>query len=199
MPNEDALRRAGRMLRALAESTPESAHQLPAWYERAREFETVLNSDGTLVDAIPRFVWHYLADADIRVRDLAYRGDQQATILEIVNSLEAGRAPDSEVMTPGPNQRVSEATIRVIAGSWFLSAFLWLASVLSKAWFEPPYLRIRQFGFIVTSTIALVALLWLFVVFFRTRPPRATIIASSLMTIPSTVALSLLMLMCYTP
>jgi hypothetical protein len=199
MPNEDALRLAGRTLRALAESTPEDTRQLPAWYERAREFEAVLHSDAALSDAIPHFVWHYLADADIRARDLAYRADQQVAILEIIIALETGRAPECAVVTPSRSQPVSETTIRVLAGSWLLSAFLWLASVLSKPWFEPPYLRIRQFGFIVTSTICLVSLLWLVVVFFRERPPRATIIASSLMALASTVALSLLMLMCYTP
>jgi hypothetical protein len=83
------------MLRELAESTPEDAHALPAWYKHAREFEAVLRSDrGALSDAIPHFVWHYLADADIRARDLAYRADQQATILEIIVALEAGRSPE---------------------------------------------------------------------------------------------------------
>ena len=95
MPNANALRQAGRMLRELAESTPEDARDVPAWYERTREFEAVLRSDGgALSDAIPHFVWHYLADADIRVRDLAYRADQQATILEIIVALEAGRRPE---------------------------------------------------------------------------------------------------------
>ena len=83
------------MLRELAESTPEDVRQLPAWYERAREFESILRSDtGSLSDAIPHFVWHYLADADVRARDAGYRTDQQATILEIIMALEAGRRPD---------------------------------------------------------------------------------------------------------
>ena len=83
------------MLRELAESTPDDVRQLPAWYERAREFEAMLRSDtGALWDAIPHFVWHYLADADIRARDDGYRTDQPATILEIIMTLEAGRRPD---------------------------------------------------------------------------------------------------------
>jgi len=94
MPNANTLRRAGRMLRELAESTPEDARPLPAWYERAREFEAMLRSDAGALDAIPHFVWHYLADADIRARDDAYRTDQQATILEIIIALEAGQRPD---------------------------------------------------------------------------------------------------------
>ena len=94
--NANALRQAGRMLRELAESTPEDTRELPAWYERAREFEAVLQSDrGGLSNAIPHFVWHYLADADIRACDVAYRADQQATILEIIMALEAGRRPES--------------------------------------------------------------------------------------------------------
>ena len=95
MPNTDALRQAGRMLRELAESTPNDRSELPAWYERAREFEAVLRADnGALTDAIPHFVWHYLADAAIRARDLAYRADRQATILGIIADLEAGRQPE---------------------------------------------------------------------------------------------------------
>jgi hypothetical protein len=95
MPNADALRQLGRMLRELAESTPEDARELPAWYERAREFESVLRSDGgALSDAIPHFIWHYLADADIRARDLTYRAEQQVAILEIISALEGGRSPE---------------------------------------------------------------------------------------------------------
>jgi len=95
MPNADALRQVGRMLRDLAESTPESAGELPAWYKRARELESVLRSDsGALSDAIPHCVWHYLADADIRPRDLVYRADQQAAILEIIMALEAGHSSE---------------------------------------------------------------------------------------------------------
>ena len=95
MPNTDALRRVGRALRGLAETTPEHRSELPAWYERAREFQALLRSEsGALSDAIPHLVWHYLADADIRVRDLAYRSDQQATILDIITALEAGRTPE---------------------------------------------------------------------------------------------------------
>ena len=83
------------MLRELAESTPEDARELPAWYARARKFEGTLRSGrGVLSGAIPHFVWHYLADADIRARDLAYRANQQATILEIITALEAGRRPE---------------------------------------------------------------------------------------------------------
>ena len=40
------------MLRELAESAPEDARQLPAWYERAREFEAMLRSDAGVLDAI---------------------------------------------------------------------------------------------------------------------------------------------------
>jgi hypothetical protein len=94
VPNANALRRAGRMLRELAESTPEDARHLPVWYERAREFEAMLRSDTGALSAIPHFVWHYLADADIRARDDAYRTDQQAAILEIIIALEAGRRPE---------------------------------------------------------------------------------------------------------
>jgi len=89
------------MLRELAEATPTDARELRAWYERTREFEALLRSDsGALSDAIPHFVWHYLSDADIRVRDLAYRADQQATILEIIMALEAGRRPECILDSP---------------------------------------------------------------------------------------------------
>ena len=88
-------RQTGHRLRELADSSPTNVSDLPAWYKRASEFEAVLRADGgALSDSIPHFVWHYLADADIRARDLAYRADQQAAILEIIIALEAGRRPE---------------------------------------------------------------------------------------------------------
>jgi hypothetical protein len=97
------------------------------------------------------------------------------------------------------SQRIPQRTFRVLAGAWLLSFAIWFAAVLSKPWFEPPFLAIRRFGFAVTSTICLASLLWLLIAFVRERPNRSTAIGSSLAAIASAVALSLLMLMCYTP
>ena len=133
MPNTDALRQAGRTLRELAESTPVDRDELAAWYERARQFEAVLRSDsGALSDAIPHFVWHYLADADIRVRDLAYRADQQATILEIIVALESGHTPacGNVRMIPSTlaSTRSGQVTVRVTSMWWMTSPSCWIQS-----------------------------------------------------------------------
>jgi hypothetical protein len=88
MPSDISIGAAGRLLRNLAESSPTDAGQLDAWYDRADEFQLLLKEHSALSELIPHFVWHYLADADIRARDPDYRALQQAQILEIISELE---------------------------------------------------------------------------------------------------------------
>ena len=90
---EETLHRLGRMLRQLAESTPTAKAELPDWYERAQEFQNFISANADQIDALPHFVHHYLADADIRARDEIYRVEQQSTILEIISALERGEVP----------------------------------------------------------------------------------------------------------
>jgi hypothetical protein len=81
---------AGR-LRELATVSPRSAGELQAWYAAAKEFEAWLSArPAQLVDRVPHFVWHYLADADIRSKDEAYRRHQERELAVILAELEEG-------------------------------------------------------------------------------------------------------------
>ena len=93
MVAEETLHHIGRLLRELAESTPATKDKLPGWYDRAQEFQDFLSASPGLIDVLPHFVHHYLADADIRVRDEAYRAEQQSTILEVISAFERGETP----------------------------------------------------------------------------------------------------------
>ncbi len=88
---EETLRRVGRLLRELAESTPATKRELPDWYDRAQELRSFIEATPGL--PLPHFVYHYLADADIRVRDEVYRAEQQSTILEVISAFERGEIP----------------------------------------------------------------------------------------------------------
>ena len=93
MPGPEDFSRLGELLRELADSQPENQTSLAIWSARAREVEDFLKSIRGLSDAVPHFVWHFLSDADIRVRDLGYRRAQLAELEPILDALEAGRSP----------------------------------------------------------------------------------------------------------
>ena len=73
-------------LRALIEAEPEDREGLDVWYEAAARFQ---KKYPLRAESLPHVVEHYLADADIRVRDADYRNMQLA---EVRNALEALRA-----------------------------------------------------------------------------------------------------------
>jgi hypothetical protein len=83
---------AGR-LRELAAISPRSAVELQAWYAAAKEFEGWLSArPAQLLDQVPHFIWHYLADADIRAKDDAYRRHQERELAVVLAQLEGGDA-----------------------------------------------------------------------------------------------------------
>jgi hypothetical protein len=45
-----------------------------------------------LVGEMPHFIWHYLADADIRSRDEAYRRSQERDLEAVLPRLQCGDA-----------------------------------------------------------------------------------------------------------
>jgi hypothetical protein len=83
---------AGR-LRELAPISPTNAGELQAWYAAAKEFEDWLRAKPAhLLDQVPHFIWHYLADADIRSRDEAYRRHQERELAVVLAQLDGGDA-----------------------------------------------------------------------------------------------------------
>jgi hypothetical protein len=83
---------AGR-LRKLAAVSPTNAGELEAWYAAAKEFEVWLRTKpAQLLDEVPHFIWHYLADADIRSKDEAYRRRQERELAAVLAQLDGGDA-----------------------------------------------------------------------------------------------------------
>lgn len=74
-------------------STKEMLHE---WYMDARHVQDRLTEAGGIGELVPELVWHYLADADIRSRDLAYRAQQDELIHAFLTLMEAGDIPDEE-------------------------------------------------------------------------------------------------------
>ncbi len=79
-------------LRQLTQQEPKLKSELKAWHETAQEFRKKLTSINQ--DILPHFVWHYLDDADIRLKDPAYKADQNKRMQAIISALERGEVPD---------------------------------------------------------------------------------------------------------
>ena len=79
-------------LRKLIEKEPKTKEDLESWYQAAKMFETEVAPIDN--DRLPHFVDHYLSDADIRLKDVAYRKEQEKRIWAIIHALERGEVPD---------------------------------------------------------------------------------------------------------
>lgn len=71
-PLEEALRE----LRRLAEREPSSPEALAHWYEDVKALTLGVLAERDVADRLPHVVWHYLQDADVRLRD-PRDGEQQ--------------------------------------------------------------------------------------------------------------------------
>ncbi|WP_454832686.1 hypothetical protein [Pseudoxanthomonas wuyuanensis] len=98
MDNLEGLREIARRLRQLQRASPTSKDGLDAWYSDARGFAKWLESQPAAVD-LPEQVWHYLHDADIRVKDPERAAEQNEMLTGIIASLEQGTVPDSVGVT----------------------------------------------------------------------------------------------------
>lgn len=77
---------------------PASKAELPRWYALARSLEAKLVVDGGLSAEVPAFLWNYLADADIRLKDAVYRDLQNRQIRLLIRYIKRGEMPtDSEL------------------------------------------------------------------------------------------------------
>lgn len=77
---------------------PESKSELPHWYVLARNLEAKLVVDGGLSPEVPAFLWNYLADADIRLKDPVYRDLQNRQVRLLIRYIKRGEIPtDAEL------------------------------------------------------------------------------------------------------
>jgi len=97
-------------LRRLQESSPVAAADLPAWNARARKFvDWQLTAHPEV--RLPPQVMFYLHDADIRVREPAYREDQDEALAAVIQQLERGIVPEG----PGSTIQVHPRWLGAIA------------------------------------------------------------------------------------
>ena len=88
------LRQIATRLRELQQLSPTTSDDLEAWYAEAHRFSEELRSKYSGV-GVPAQVWHYLNDADIRVKEPEYRLAQDGMLTDIIVSLERGEVPES--------------------------------------------------------------------------------------------------------
>ncbi len=72
-------------LQKLAALPVTNRKQLAAFKVEADQLEQSITEDE--VDYVPQFVWHYLADADIRLRNVGYRADQERKLEGVIRDL----------------------------------------------------------------------------------------------------------------
>ena len=90
------IKQLGNALRCLNEFVPCSKAELKQWYEQARRLEAEHLKGGEDYLDVPNFVWHYLSDADIRMKDEIYAEMQGRRFNLLLQYLEQGVMPSEE-------------------------------------------------------------------------------------------------------
>ena len=72
-------------LQTLAARPVTNRKELAAWRLEADRLEESLTPEQQ--DTVPPFVWHYLADADIRLRNAGFRADQERRLQQVFREL----------------------------------------------------------------------------------------------------------------
>jgi hypothetical protein len=90
-------------LNELIEEAPIARRDLARWYEKAREIQAEITRPGGLAPSFLHFIWHFLADADIRLKDSAYAELQNKRIKVFIKCLLEGKIPsDDEISCQVP-------------------------------------------------------------------------------------------------
>ena len=117
----ESLRLAADELRKLKMSCPTSSADVATWSRRASETIVRLENAHSRIK-MPEQVWHYVHDADLRIKDSEYRKTQDEVLEGIIASFERGIVPEST----GVTYRVRLRSIAVVALTvtaiciWFL-------------------------------------------------------------------------------
>ncbi len=81
-------------LRGLSQRPLTNRKELAACRAEAERIERSLTPEQA--DTIPQFIWHYLEDADIRMRNPGYRADQERKLAHALRQLD----PRAHKLTP---------------------------------------------------------------------------------------------------
>src|SRR5512145_2922781 len=84
-------------LASLAARPLTNRKEFAAWRREANRLEESFTPEQA--DSVPDFVWHYLADADIRLRNSGFRADQERRLQQVFREL------GSRTQRLGPPQR----------------------------------------------------------------------------------------------
>lgn len=76
------------LLKLLMEAEPTAKEDLAHWYALSDEAKKILMNQS--ID-IPHLIWHYLDDADIRLKDSTYASMQNAQIFDLIKKLESDK------------------------------------------------------------------------------------------------------------
>ncbi|MCR6497138.1 hypothetical protein LJB71_13490 [Thermomonas sp. S9] len=93
MEIEEKIRLLATLLAPLATFQPANKAELKRWNSMAFRVEQELLKQGGLASDIPHFLWHYLADADVRMKSKPYRELQQAQMEILCSRLHEGVMP----------------------------------------------------------------------------------------------------------
>ncbi len=88
----DQIRRLADELARLVAFVPETKDDLDQWYDQAQD----ILDDHELLRGAPHFLWHYLADADIRMKDEVYAEMQNRRVGLALQHLRRGVMPSDE-------------------------------------------------------------------------------------------------------
>jgi hypothetical protein len=72
-------------LEKLAAKKVTNRKELDAWKAAAEKIERGITEEHEA--GVPQFVWHYLGDADIRLRNARYREDQERRLERVLRDL----------------------------------------------------------------------------------------------------------------
>jgi hypothetical protein len=75
-------------LQSLAARPLTNRKDLAAWRLEANRLEESFTPEQA--ETVPDFVWHYLADADIRLRNSGFRADQERRLQQLFRELGPG-------------------------------------------------------------------------------------------------------------
>ena len=91
------IKRLAEALTGLTEFVPVSKDELDQWYVQAQQLkDDHLLAPGGLSQYMPYFLWHYLSDADIRMKDEVYAEMQNRQLNSLLKHLKRGVLPSNE-------------------------------------------------------------------------------------------------------
>lgn len=82
---ESVRRRIFSSISDLIEMEPASEKEMRDWYDKAKEVKSLMELDKGDIQ-VPHALWHYLDDADIRMKDRSYAESQILQIKELLRN-----------------------------------------------------------------------------------------------------------------